>query len=69
MRGQFLIGLGYLFMFIVFRENSFAAATIQVGADLKVVSTRPYALVRHPMYASALVMFIARPSRSLPGGG
>ena len=59
--GNFLVALGYLFMFIVFRENSFAAATIQVGADQKVVSTGPYALVRHPMYASALVMFIGTP--------
>jgi len=48
-------------MFVVFRENSFASSTIEVGADQKVISTGPYALVRHPMYAGATVMFVGAP--------
>ena len=55
------MALGYLGIFLVFRENTFAAATIQVEAEQQVVSTGPYALVRHPMYAAALVMLLGTP--------
>jgi protein-S-isoprenylcysteine O-methyltransferase Ste14 len=53
--------LGYLGIFFVFRENSFAAATIQSPQDQRVISTGPYAWVRHPMYATALVMLLGMP--------
>lgn len=43
-------------IFVVVRENSYAAATVRVEAEQPVVSTGPYALVRHPMYAGALLM-------------
>lgn len=52
--GNLLIAAGFLFVAFVFRENSFASATIQVSADQTVVSTGPYAFVRHPMYAAVL---------------
>ena len=45
----------------VFRENSFTSATIELAPDQKVISTGPYALVRHPMYAGALVMLLGIP--------
>jgi protein-S-isoprenylcysteine O-methyltransferase Ste14 len=56
-----LIALSFLFTFFVFRENSYGASTIQIADDHKVISTGPYALVRHPMYAGALVMLAATP--------
>jgi protein-S-isoprenylcysteine O-methyltransferase Ste14 len=56
-----LIALSFLFTFFVFRENSYGASTIQIADDQKVISTGPYALVRHPMYAGALVMLAAAP--------
>jgi protein-S-isoprenylcysteine O-methyltransferase Ste14 len=56
--GDLLVLLGWLGIYFVFRENSFAAATIQSSADQRVISTGPYALVRHPMYAAALVMLL-----------
>jgi protein-S-isoprenylcysteine O-methyltransferase Ste14 len=59
--GDALIVLGLYFVFLVFRENSFAAGTIEVVAEQKVVSTGPYALVRHPMYIGALVMLVGVP--------
>jgi protein-S-isoprenylcysteine O-methyltransferase Ste14 len=59
--GNGLIVLGYLFIFFVIRENSYAASTIQVAEDQRVVSTGPYALVRHPMYAGALLLIIGMP--------
>jgi len=39
-----------------FKENSYAAGVIEVGKEQKVISTGPYALVRHPMYTGALLM-------------
>jgi protein-S-isoprenylcysteine O-methyltransferase Ste14 len=59
--GNGLIVLGYLFIFFVVRENSYAASTIQVVEDQRVISTGPYALVRHPMYAGALLLIIGMP--------
>ena len=59
--GDVLIILGYLFIFFVVRENSYAASTIQVAEDQRVISTGPYALVRHPMYAGALFLILGLP--------
>ncbi len=59
--GNVLVVLGYAIIFFVFRENSFAAATVEVAADQKVISTGPYAFVRHPMYAGGLMYFLGMP--------
>ena len=59
--GDLLVGLGFLGIFYVFRENSFTSATIELATDQKVISSGPYALVRHPMYAAALVMLLGIP--------
>jgi protein-S-isoprenylcysteine O-methyltransferase Ste14 len=59
--GDGLIALGYLFILFVLRENSYAASTIQIADDQKVISTGPYALVRHPMYAGALLLLLGIP--------
>ncbi|MBR0874520.1 isoprenylcysteine carboxylmethyltransferase family protein [Bradyrhizobium tropiciagri] len=47
----------------VFRTNSFAAPVVKVQAerDHQVISTGPYALVRHPMYTSIMLFFIGVP--------
>ena len=59
--GDVLILLGWLGIFFVFRENSFSSATIELAAEQRVISTGPYAWVRHPMYAAALVMLLGIP--------
>lgn len=59
--GDVLVVTGFFVVFLVFRENTFTAATIEVAADQTVVSTGPYAIVRHPMYAGALVMLFGTP--------
>jgi len=59
--GNLLVTLGWLGIFFVFRENSFASATIESPADQRVISTGPYARVRHPMYATALLMLLGIP--------
>jgi protein-S-isoprenylcysteine O-methyltransferase Ste14 len=52
--GDVLVALGFLTVFLVFKENRFTAATIEVVSDQRVISTGPYAIVRHPMYSGAL---------------
>src|SRR6185437_1729484 len=59
--GDLLILFGWLGIYFVFRENSFASATIESAADQRVISTGPYAWVRHPMYATALLMLLGIP--------
>lgn len=53
--------LGYAIIFLVFRENSYAGRTIEVVKGQKVIDTGLYGAVRHPMYAGAIVMFLATP--------
>ena len=59
--GDVLVGLGFFLTFLVLRENSYGASTVQVIEGQKVISTGPYAIVRHPMYAGALVMLLGIP--------
>ncbi len=46
---------------LVVRENTFAASTITVEREQLVISSGPYAYVRHPMYAFALPLLVAIP--------
>src|SRR5262245_26465917 len=55
-----LVGLGFLLVYFVIRENSYAASTIQVAEGQTVISTDPY-VVRHPMYAGVLPLLIGTP--------
>lgn len=59
--GDVLAALGFLIIFIVFRENPFTAGTIEVSQGQEVISTGPYAIVRHPMYGGALVLLLGTP--------
>jgi protein-S-isoprenylcysteine O-methyltransferase Ste14 len=59
--GDLLLLAGWAGILLVFRTNTFAAATIQVASGQTVISAGPYALVRHPMYAAALLMLLGIP--------
>jgi protein-S-isoprenylcysteine O-methyltransferase Ste14 len=59
--GDALVALGFLIVFAVFKENTYTSAIIEVDTGQKVVSTGPYAIVRHPMYIGALIMFLGIP--------
>lgn len=59
--GDTLVVLGMLIIFLVFKENTFTAQTVEVEAGQKVISTGPYALVRHPMYVGGLVFILGIP--------
>ena len=45
----------------VMRENAYLSRTIEVQENQKVVDTGLYAIVRHPMYAVTVLMFLAIP--------
>jgi protein-S-isoprenylcysteine O-methyltransferase Ste14 len=46
---------------LTFRENAFAAPVVKIQEGQRVIDTGPYAIVRHPMYASALLFMIGLP--------
>jgi protein-S-isoprenylcysteine O-methyltransferase Ste14 len=52
-----LMLVGYVSFFFVLRENSYASRVIEVEEGQKVISSGPYALVRHPMYTGVLLMY------------
>src|SRR6185437_2122614 len=51
----------FIGIFWVIRVNSWAASTVRVESDQKVIDTGPYAYVRHPMYAAAIWLFVGIP--------
>src|SRR5258706_6903444 len=59
--GDLLMILGWIAIFFVFRENTFSSATIELAPDHKVISSGPYALVRHPMYAGGVLLVMGLP--------
>ncbi len=52
---------GYLAVLRVFLENRWAGRTIETYAGQQVISTGPYAVVRHPMYAGTSLLYVATP--------
>jgi protein-S-isoprenylcysteine O-methyltransferase Ste14 len=56
-----LVVLGFFVMYRALRENTFAAANIDVEAGQTVIATGPYALVRHPYYTGLLAWFAGSP--------
>ena len=59
--GDLIILIGFAFVFWVFRVNSFTSGVIEVATDQRVITTGPYAIVRHPMYLGSLVMLLGIP--------
>lgn len=59
--GDILVILGFFLLFLVFKENAFASAIIEVTANQKVITTGPYSIVRHPLYVSGLIMMLGTP--------
>lgn len=61
--GAALLVAAFWGWFLVLRANSFAATTVRLQAEREqsVVSTGPYAVVRHPMYAFTLLFMVGAP--------
>ena len=57
--GLFLIS--YALYAEVLRENAYLSRTIEVQENQKVIDTGLYGIVRHPMYMSTLILFLAMP--------
>ena len=57
--GLFLVG--YLMYARVLKENAFLSRVIEVQDKQRVVDTGMYAVVRHPMYAATLLLFLSMP--------
>jgi protein-S-isoprenylcysteine O-methyltransferase Ste14 len=56
--GDIMIVVAMWMVYLVFKENSYGSATVEITQDQEVISTGPYAIVRNPMYSSAAVYFI-----------
>ncbi|HWZ47438.1 MAG TPA: isoprenylcysteine carboxylmethyltransferase family protein [Herbaspirillum sp.] len=56
--GDVLVGIGFLIVFFVYKENTFASAIIECAPDQKVISTGLYARVRHPMYMGGILLLV-----------
>ncbi|MBE0680014.1 MAG: isoprenylcysteine carboxylmethyltransferase family protein [Bacteroidales bacterium] len=52
---------GYLLIFNVFRQNSFASRIIETDKEQKLITTGLYGVVRHPMYIGVLIMYMPTP--------
>ena len=59
--GNVMTAVGFHLISLVYRENSFTSATVEVMEGQRVVSTGPYAIVRHPMYASSSLYVVGTP--------
>ena len=59
--GDVLVSAGFYIVFLVYKENTFASARIEIAKDQRVIATGPYAIVRHPMYAGSLLLMIGTP--------
>ena len=53
--------LAYILYAEVLRENTYLSRTIEVQENQKVIDTGLYGIVRHPMYAVTILLFLAMP--------
>lgn len=51
----------YLLYAEVMRENAYLSRTVEVQKGQKVIDTGLYGIVRHPMYAATVIMFLSIP--------
>ncbi|RJP48949.1 MAG: isoprenylcysteine carboxylmethyltransferase family protein [Anaerolineaceae bacterium] len=56
-----LVLAGFLLNFLVIRVNSYASRVVEVEQGQQVIASGPYALVRHPMYLSIILILFATP--------
>jgi len=53
--------LGYALFVWVLRTNHYASRVVEVMPGQTVITTGPYAIVRHPLYVAVLLMYLATP--------
>ena len=58
---SFLFIIAYMLYAEVLRENAYLSRTIEVQENQKVIDTGLYGIVRHPMYAVTILLFLTMP--------
>ncbi|GFP75509.1 methyltransferase family protein [Clostridium fungisolvens] len=56
-----IVFVAYIFIFYVFKVNTYASTVIQVEKKQEVITTGPYSIVRHPMYFGMVLMSLFIP--------
>lgn len=56
--GDLLVAAGLVLLWLAMWVNPFAASAVTVEPGQTVITTGPYALVRHPMYCGGLLLFL-----------
>ncbi len=56
-----IVAIGYLMVLWVFKANTYTSRIVEVETGQKVISNGPYAIVRHPMYVGAFLVYAASP--------
>ena len=59
--GDVLVALGGFMVLLVFRANTYGGSSIEIVEGQKVISSGPYAIVRHPMYVGIIVIAVGAP--------
>jgi protein-S-isoprenylcysteine O-methyltransferase Ste14 len=58
---DFTVLCGYILCFFTFKENEYASRIIEVEKGQKVISTGPYASIRHPLYLAGIIIYLLSP--------
>lgn len=58
---SFVLLISYALYAEVMRENAYLSRTIEVQEDQKVIDTGLYGIIRHPMYAATIWLFLSIP--------
>ena len=59
--GEIVFIISYILYAEVLRENTYLSRTIEVQKNQKVIDTGLYRIVRHPMYAVTILLFLSIP--------
>ena len=53
--------ISLIIIFLVMRENAYASKGVRIHEGHEVITTGPYSIIRHPMYAGFIIMVISIP--------
>ena len=59
--GDLVVALGLFIALLALRANTYGGSTVEIVEGHRVISTGPYAIVRHPMYVGIMVMVVGAP--------
>ena len=56
-----IILVAYIHVFYVFKINQYASRIVEIEENQQVITTGPYAWVRHPMYTGVILLYLFTP--------